>query len=69
MKQAGKNPWDDIDQKFPIGSKVKGEVKSLANYGAFVAIGGGIEGLLHVNDIGWTRNWPIRRQKWKLARS
>ena len=55
MKQAGKNPWEDIEGKYPVGQKVHGAVKGLTNYGAFVEIEDGIEGLLHVNDISWTK--------------
>ncbi len=55
MKQAENNPWDTIRDKFPVGAKVDGTVKNLTNYGAFVEIQPGIEGLLHVNDISWTK--------------
>jgi small subunit ribosomal protein S1 len=55
MKQAENNPWDTIKDRFPIGKKVKGSVKNLTNYGAFIEIEAGIEGLLHVNDISWTK--------------
>lgn len=55
MKQADSNPWDTIKDKYPVGAKVKGKVKNLTNYGAFVELEPGIEGLLHVNDISWTK--------------
>ena len=55
MKQAEKNPWEDITDRFSAGTRVKGEVKSITNYGAFVEVEEGIEGLLHVNDISWTK--------------
>ena len=55
IKQAEKNPWEDITERFSAGTIVKGKVSSLANYGAFVEIEEGIEGLLHVNDISWTK--------------
>jgi small subunit ribosomal protein S1 len=55
MKQAESNPWETIKDRFPVGAKVKGTVKNLTNYGAFVEIEPGIEGLLHVNDISWTK--------------
>jgi small subunit ribosomal protein S1 len=55
MKQAESNPWDNIKDTFPVGAKVKGKVKNLTNYGAFIEIQPGIEGLLHVNDISWTK--------------
>ena len=55
MKQAESNPWENIKDKFPVGAKVKGKVKNMTNYGAFIEIEPGIEGLLHVNDISWTK--------------
>ena len=55
IKQAEKNPWDDIGKRFSIGTKVKGPVTSITNYGAFVELEEGIEGLLHINDISWTK--------------
>ncbi|HID24221.1 MAG TPA: 30S ribosomal protein S1, partial [Planctomycetaceae bacterium] len=55
MKQAHENPWDRIDEKYPIGSVVKGVVRNCANYGAFVELEEGIEGLLHVSDLSWTQ--------------
>ncbi len=55
MKQAESNPWETIKDRFPVGAKVTGTVKNLTNYGAFVEIEPGIEGLLHVNDISWTK--------------
>jgi small subunit ribosomal protein S1 len=55
MKQASVNPWDIVEEKYPIGSKVKGTIKHLTNYGAFIEIEEGLEGLLHVSDMSWTR--------------
>ena len=55
MKQAENNPWDTIKERFPVGAKVKGTVKNTTNYGAFIEIESGVEGLLHVNDISWTK--------------
>jgi small subunit ribosomal protein S1 len=55
MKQAEKNPWETIGDRYPAGAKVKGTVRNTTNYGAFVEIEPGIEGLLHVNDISWTK--------------
>jgi small subunit ribosomal protein S1 len=54
MKQVEPDPWQTLDQKLPIGSKVKGVVKSLTDYGAFVELEEGIEGLLHISDMSWT---------------
>jgi small subunit ribosomal protein S1 len=55
MKQATPNPWDDIEQKYPVGSVVTGKVRNLTNFGAFIELEEGIDGLLHVSDISWTR--------------
>ncbi|MDE1171692.1 MAG: 30S ribosomal protein S1 [Verrucomicrobium sp.] len=55
LKQKSDNPWDKIADKFPIQSKVKGKVTNLAPYGAFVELEPGIEGLVHVSELSWTK--------------
>ncbi len=55
MKQTQENPWDRVADRYPIGSTVKGTVRNLTNYGAFIEIEEGIDGLLHVSDMSWTR--------------
>ncbi len=55
MKQTQPNPWDEVAQKYPPGSKVKGTVRNLTNYGAFIELEEGVDGLLHVSDMSWTR--------------
>jgi small subunit ribosomal protein S1 len=55
LKQKLANPWDSIETKFPIGQKVKGKVVSLVPYGAFVQLEPGIEGLIHVTELSWTK--------------
>ncbi|MEO0087902.1 MAG: 30S ribosomal protein S1 [candidate division WOR-3 bacterium] len=55
MKQLQPHPWDVIEEKYPVGSRVKGRVTSLAEYGAFVELEKGIEGLIHVSEMSWTR--------------
>ena len=55
FKQTQPNPWMEIESKYPINSIVKGEVRNLADYGAFVQIEEGIDGLLHVSDLSWTQ--------------
>lgn len=55
IKQTEHNPWDDVERKFPVGSKVKAEVKSLTNYGAFVELEPGVEGLIHISDLSWIK--------------
>lgn len=55
VKQIEANPWLEIKEKFPSGTKVEGKVRNLTDYGAFVEIEGKIEGFVHVNDMSWTR--------------
>lgn len=55
MKQLEKDPWDNVGGKFSAGSKVKGTVTNIADYGAFVDLGEGIEGLIHVSEMSWTK--------------
>jgi len=55
IKQTEHNPWDDVERKYPLGSSVKAEVKSLTNYGAFVELEPGIEGLIHISDMSWIK--------------
>lgn len=54
LKQVSPNPWDDVEFKFPVGMKVKGKVVSIKDYGAFVELDEGIEGLIHVSEMSWT---------------
>lgn len=56
LKQLQPHPWDNIGQKYPDGSVVKGKVVSIADYGAFVELEKGVEGLIHVSEMSWTRN-------------
>ncbi|MBI2823359.1 MAG: 30S ribosomal protein S1 [Planctomycetia bacterium] len=55
MKQTQPNPWDKVADRYPPGSLVTGTVRNLTNYGAFIEIEEGIDGLLHVSDMSWTR--------------
>ena len=55
MKQTQENPWDNALDRYPIDSMVTGKVRNLTNYGAFIEIEEGIDGLLHVSDMSWTR--------------
>jgi len=55
MKQAETNPWDLVEQHYPIGTVIEGTVRNLTSYGAFVEIEEGIDGLLHVSDMSWTK--------------
>ncbi|HEV2318673.1 MAG TPA: 30S ribosomal protein S1, partial [Verrucomicrobiae bacterium] len=55
LKQKMSNPWDNIETKYPVGAKIKGKVVSLVPYGAFVQIEPGVEGLIHVTELSWTK--------------
>jgi small subunit ribosomal protein S1 len=55
LKQRNRNPWDDIALKYPVGSKVKGKVVSVVPYGAFVQLEDGVEGMVHVSELSWTK--------------
>lgn len=56
LKQLKPHPWENIAQRFPVGSKVKGKVVSLTDYGAFVELEHGIEGLIHVSEMSWSHH-------------
>ena len=55
LKQTEANPWEELGQKHPIGSQVKGKVKSITDFGVFVEIEPGIDGLVHISDLSWTK--------------
>ena len=55
MKQFQSNPWDNVDERYPIGSKIRGRVRNLTDFGAFVELEEGIDGLVHVSDISWAK--------------
>ena len=55
MKQLQDDPWNSIDDKYPIGSKTKGRITNITDYGAFVELDEGIEGLVHITEISWTK--------------
>ncbi|MBM4144130.1 MAG: 30S ribosomal protein S1 [Lentisphaerae bacterium] len=55
LKQRTRNPWEDIEAKFPVGSRLRGRVVNLVPYGAFVELEEGVEGLVHVSELSWTK--------------
>ncbi len=55
LKQQTEDPWQRVDEKYPVGAKIKGEVVNIMNYGAFVKLEPGIEGLVHISEMSWTR--------------
>jgi small subunit ribosomal protein S1 len=56
LKQLQEHPWKDVAAKYPVGTRVQGKVVSITNYGAFVELEPGIEGLVHISEMSWTRN-------------
>ena len=56
LKQLLPYPWTDIGKKYPVGSRVRGMVVSITNYGAFIELEKGVEGLVHISEMSWTRN-------------
>jgi small subunit ribosomal protein S1 len=54
MKQLDEDPWKDIERRFPVGARIFGTVSNIADYGVFIAIDSGIEGLVHVSEVDWT---------------
>lgn len=55
LKQKSRNPWDDVENKYAVGSTVKGRIVNIMPYGAFVEIEEGVEGLIHVSEMSWTK--------------
>jgi len=55
LKQLESNPWIGVETKYPVGARVKGKIRNLTDYGAFVELEDGIDGLIHVSDISWTK--------------
>ncbi len=55
IRQTQENPWDTIQERYPVGSRVKGKVRNFTPYGAFVELEEGIDGMIHVSDMSWTR--------------
>ena len=67
LKQLQDNPWDSLELKFPIGTIVEGEVKSVTDFGIFVDIGMGIDGLVHISDLAWTKKFGHPSEKFKKS--
>jgi small subunit ribosomal protein S1 len=55
LKQTEQNPWSQLAEKYPVGSKIKGKVRNLTEFGAFVEVEEGIDGLIHISDLSWTK--------------
>jgi small subunit ribosomal protein S1 len=65
MKQIEPNPWSVIEEKYPIGTKVSGTIRNITNFGVFVGLEEGIDGLVHVSDISWTEQIKHPSEKFK----
>lgn len=55
LKQKTASPWEDVEKRYPVGARVKGKVVNVMNYGAFIRLEDGIEGLVHISEMSWTR--------------
>ncbi len=55
IRQLESNPWDTVDARYPVGTHIKGKVRNLTSYGAFIELEEGIDGMVHVSDLSWTR--------------
>jgi small subunit ribosomal protein S1 len=55
LKQISENPWSTISDKYPVGTKIEGQIKNMTDFGMFIGIEEGIDGLVHVSDISWTK--------------
>ncbi|KAG1523197.1 hypothetical protein G6F51_014540 [Rhizopus arrhizus] len=65
LKQLGEDPWDNIGRRYPANSRVFGKVSNVTDYGAFVEIEPGVEGLVHVSEMDWTNknSWSLTSTK------
>jgi small subunit ribosomal protein S1 len=67
VKQLQENPWDALEGKYPVGTIIDGEVKSVTDFGIFVDVGMGIDGLVHVSDVAWTKKFAHPSEKFKKS--
>jgi len=66
LKQLAPHPWEDVEVKYPVNSNVKGKIVSMTNYGAFVELEPGVEGLIHISEMSWTRQVKNPNELYKL---
>jgi small subunit ribosomal protein S1 len=69
MKQTAPNPWDMVEAKYPPGTRIEGKVKSLTDFGAFVGLDEGIDGLIHISDMSWTKHVKHPSELFKKGQS
>ena len=65
MKQLQPNPWDVLEEKYPVGSRVKGVIRNIADFGLFIDIGVGIDGMIHISDVSEEENPPKLSERFK----
>jgi small subunit ribosomal protein S1 len=69
MKQTAPNPWDIIEDKYPEGTEIEGKVKSVTDFGAFVGLDEGVDGLIHISDMSWTKHIKHPSELFKKGQS
>ena len=69
LKQLVENPWESIPEKYKVGDIVKGEIVSIMNYGIFIELEKGIEGLIHISEVSWTKNVQNLQDSFKVGNS
>ncbi|MFH2219409.1 MAG: 30S ribosomal protein S1 [Pseudomonadota bacterium] len=67
MKQVAPNPWDVISEKYPVGTTIEGKIKNITDFGLFIGIDEGIDGLVHISDISWTKRIKHPSELFKKA--
>jgi len=67
LKQLQPNPWDDLEKKYPVGRKVKGKVKSVVEFGAFIELGEEMDALIHISDVSWTKKNLKPEEEFKVG--
>lgn len=67
LKELLPNPWENINDKYPVGARVKGRVSAIANFGVFVELEPGLEGLLHSNEVSWETSSPDLKNTFKVG--
>jgi small subunit ribosomal protein S1 len=65
LKQIEANPWEKIEDKYPLGTKLKGTVRNIADFGVFIDVGGEIDGLVHISDLSWVQNFAHPSELYK----
>lgn len=69
MKQTAPNPWDLIEERYPEGTQIEGKVKSVTDFGAFVGLDEGVDGLIHISDMSWTKHIKHPSELFKKGQS